>query len=417
MHAPKPGSPACFTTGLGNGKDFGKAFYMLSRRLLLCLLSATAVVLLAGCGSVSRSSTSTPTPTPGGPTPTPTPVSLVPSRFVYGIIDFEAEGGFFGGQIDPSSGKVSPVPGNPFANSLGQNIVIQVVPDPQGRFLYSLNLGASSFGIQFGEIGLGAYQINHTTGALTPVPGGKVIFPAQRGSLMAVDGTGHFLYQPDGPGIDIYSIDQSTGLLTAMGSSTAAAPVGDFSAASPDGRFFFNEGNNALEVFAVNQGTGQLTLAAPAVPTLGSGGPLTVSADSRFVYVSNMNEGTVSIFSIGPGGALTAVTGSPFRTDTAALGMSLSPDGKFLYMIFGTPQQAHLQGFAVNPANGSFVPIPGASINNAFTVNVDGSGRFAYVSQGQLVTYAIDPSTGALTVASQSAQPISDLPDNLVLTH
>ena len=75
-----------------------------------------------------------------------------------------------------------------------------------------------------------------------------------------------------------------------------------------------------------------------------------------------------------------------------------------------------MNGFAVNPATGTFTAIAGATVANATSINVDGSGKFAYVSQAQLVTFKIDPVTGALTVASQAVQPVSDIPNDIVLS-
>ena len=338
---------------------------------------------------------------------------MAASRFVYAIIDFEADG-YFGGSINSTTGAVSLIPGSPFNNALGQNIVLQVLSDPQGRFLYSLNLGASSFGIQFGQIGIGAYTINQSSGAIAPSPT-QIIFPAVRDAEMAIDASGHFLYQPDSGTIDTYSIDQTTGALTLLPAQPAAVPVGNFSAASPDGRFIVNEGNGLIEAFSINTATGQLTLAAPPIPTGGSGGPMTISADSRFIYVANTNESTVEVFNIGPAGVLAPTLGSPFAVDAKSAGITLSPDGRFLYLAFGSPDTGHVKGWAVNPDTGNFAPIAGASLSNANTINVDHSGLFAYVSQQKLVTYKVDPATGALTQVSQAAQPWSDAPDNVAL--
>lgn len=399
----------------------------------VALLSLVSLTLLMGCGSGSGKQASsgpapTPSPTPGAPNPTPSPSpapspspspspSLAASRFVYAIIDFEASGGYFGGSINRATGQVTQVPGNPIANALGQNIVLQVLPDPKGRFVYSLNEGASSFGNQFGQIGIGSYQVNQSNGALTPIANGTVIFPSVRVGLMAIDGSGHFLYQPDSGTMDTYSINQASGNLTLLPGQPASVPVGNFSASSPDGRFILNEGNGMIESFAVNNSTGQLTLTAPPVPTGGSGGPMIVSADSRFVYAANAGEGTVTVFSIGPAGILAPVLGSSFPVDTQAAGMSLSPDGRFLYIAFGSPDAGHVKGWAANPAAGTFTPIAGLNIANANTVNVDGLGKFAFISQGMLVTYKIDPNTGALTQVSQAAQPWSDAPDDIALVH
>ncbi len=388
--------------------------------LLVCILTVTFI----GCGGSSgRQVSSNPTPNPGtsgptpSPSPTPTPVAATPSRFIYAIIDFEADQGFFGGNIDPSSGKVAPVPGTPTANALGQNIVFQLLADPQGRFLYSLNLGASSFGIQLGQIGIGGYGIDRNTGALTPIPN-PIIFPAVRDQMLAIDGSGHFLYQANATNFDTYTIDQNTGALTLLPPSGNAIPIGSNSVVTPDGRFLVNEGNNLMEMEAIDSSSGQLTPASAAVSLGGSGGPLIVSPDSQFIYVANVNEATVSVFNISSGGVLSPVTGSPFTVDAQPAGLSLTPDGRFLYIVFGSPDLGHVKAWSVNPAGSSFAPIPGVQISNANTINVDGSGKFAYVSQQrQLVTYQLDPGSGALTAVSQAAEPWSDLPQNVVLTH
>ena len=96
--------------------------------------------------------------------------------------------------------------------------------------------------------------------------------------------------------------------------------------------------------------------------------------------------------------------------------MSFSPDGRFLYITFQNNLESHVKGFAVNAAAGTFTAIAGATVANATSINVDGSGKFAYVSQTQLVTFTIDPVTGALTMVSQTPQPLSDIPSDIVLS-
>jgi 6-phosphogluconolactonase (cycloisomerase 2 family) len=397
------------------------------RTKLLFLIFCTAIIspFLIGCGSVSNSGNSSqpasPTPTPISsqsptPTPTPTPSSAVPSSFIYGIEAFESDIGYAGGKINSTTGQVTPV--GAFDDSgLGQNIVIQLIADPQGRFLYSLNLGAFAVGMTIGNPGIAELQINQQTGALTRVAGSPIVFNSELFGELAIDGTGHFLYEPDAGSFDIYAIDQNTGALTKTTSVTAAPSIGNFTTTSPNGRFMFNASNDMVETLSVD-GNGNLALVQPPVLTGGSAigvvGQLAVSADNQFLYV--MNQGSISIFSIGATGTLTPVIGSPFVTDASASGMALTPDGTHVYIAFQGSTSV-VKGFTFNSAAGSFTPIAGAVISdNATSVTVDGSGKFAYISENFLLsTYSIDPATGNLILVSQAAQPVSENTQSVVV--
>jgi 6-phosphogluconolactonase (cycloisomerase 2 family) len=390
---------------------------MRPKLLFATLCTSTILLFFTGCGGVGVSGTSqpiapTPTPAPGAPTPTPAPVA---STFIYGIEAFESDIGYAGGHINSATGQVTSV-GTPFNDSgLGQNIVIQLISDPQGRFLYSLNLGASSFGIMFGQPGIAELQINRPSGTLTRVPGSPLVPPTELLGQMAIDKTGHFLYEPDAGSFDIYSIDQTTGLLTKTTAPMAAASIGNFTTISPDGRFLFNASNTAVETLSVDA-SGNLAVVQAPVPTggaaVGAVGQLTVSADSQFLYV--MNQGSISIFTIGSSGMLTPVVGSPFATDPAADGLALTPDDTHLYVAF---QSNVVEGFTVNPMAGTLTPVAGASITDrATSVTMDGSGKFLYVTENfQLSTFSIDPTTGNLTRVSQTALPISESTQSMVV--
>ncbi len=393
---------------------------MKTKLLFLILCTTTTLILFTGCGSVSSSSNVQPTPTPlnPSPSPSPTPAANTPSSFIYGIEAFESDIGYAGGQINSSTGQVTSV-GTPFDDSgLGQNIVTQLISDPQGRFLYSLNLGANAVGMQIGQPGIAELQINKQTGALTRVAGSPIVFTSQLLGMMAIDGTGHFLYQPDAGSFDIYSIDQNTGLLTRSTSVTPAASVGNFTTVSPDGRFLFNASDSTVETLSIDA-NGNLAVIQPPVLTggaaLGIIGQLTVSADNRFLFI--MNQGSVSVFGISSSGMLTPVVGSPFATDLGANGMALTPDGTHVYVAFQATGSNVVKGFTFNSAASTFTPIAGAVISdNATTVTVDGSGKFAYVSESFLLsTFSIDPATGNLTRVSQTAQPISENTQSMVV--
>jgi 6-phosphogluconolactonase (cycloisomerase 2 family) len=351
--------------------------------------------------------------------------SSSPSKFIYGGPGFE-NGSVSAGTIN-SNGSVSPVAGSPFDEGLGQSNTFEMIADPQGRFFYVLNGAASAAGMPLGNSGIAGFAINQQTGVLTHVPGSPLLFSQINNNIMAVDNTGHFLIQPNGAvntsstGFDVYSIDQSTGAIARTSSNSNAPPVGRFTAASTISPFIFNAGNGLVAAFSVNSSNGQLTI-VPGTPTStgGSAGPLAVTADGKFLYVANQQQGNVAIFSISSTGALIPVPGSPFTTTPLiAQRLALTPDGRFLY-IASSPQNnsnevSTVNGFAVNPSSGMFTPISGAVVTGVTTVNVDHSGKFAYISAVQnLTTYSIDPNTGALTKVAQTNAPSSDNPYDMV---
>ncbi len=321
-----------------------------------------------------------------------------------------------------SDASVSPVAGSPFSENLGTPSIIQIVPDPKGRFLYVLNVSASAAGGVIGRAGIGGFGINSVTGALTPAPGSPLVFSSDNSNLMAIDGTGQFLFEPNGlvgspgTGFNVYAIDQSTGALTLTSAISNASPIGSFTLASADGRFVFNAGNGLVEVFSISVPTGQL-LVVPGTPTstFGSAGPMAASRDGKFLYVANQAQGTVAVFSISATGALTLVSGSPFPIDIGAQFLTLTPNGAFLYVAATPNGGATIKGYTVNPSTGTFAPIAGAALSNFTTVTMDASGSFVYISRiGQLSTFTIDPVTGALTQVKQMTAPSSDDPNNVV---
>jgi 6-phosphogluconolactonase (cycloisomerase 2 family) len=347
------------------------------------------------------------------------------SKFIYGGPGFE-NGTVSAGMIN-SDGSVSQVNGSPFDDGMGQSNTFEMIADPQGRFFYVLNGAAAAGGMPLGNSGIGGFAINQQTGALTHVPGSPFLFSQPNSSIMVIDSTGRFLIQPNGSGsvastgFDVYSIDQSTGALTKTSSTSNAPPVGGFSVASPVNPFVFNAGNGLVAAFSVNSSNGQLTIVpGTPTPTGGSAGPMAVTADGKFLYVANQQQGNIALFSISSTGALTPVTGSPFTTTPlVAQRLALTPDGKFLYIASspqnGSNEVSTVNGFAVNPSTGMFTPISGAVVTGVDTVNVDHSGKFAYISTVQnLTTYSIDPNTGALTQVAHTNAPASDDPLDMV---
>src|SRR5215510_1558324 len=403
--------------------------------LLVLFLGSILLLVALGCaGSASQTTSMNPAPPSGGGSGSGgsgggsggsgggngggggggnNPASA--SRFIYGGPGFET-GSVQGGTINSSNGAVSPVAGSPFDEGMGQTNLLEITADTKGRFVYVLNISAFGAGMKIGDAGLCGFAINRQTGALSRVPGSPIRFSSDNDNRIAVDGTGHFLFEPNGQngsagaGFDIYSIDQSSGALTKTSSGSNAPAVGSFTVADSAGHFVFNSGNGLAEVFAMDSSSGQLTAAGAPMATAGSAGPLAISTDGKFLYVANQKEGTLAVFSVSSSGMLTPVTGSPFTLDNGPQFLTLTPDGKFLYIAFFTAAgSSSVKGYAVNPSAGTITPISNAVVNGASTVTVDLSGKFAYISSiGKLTTYSIDPTTGVLTPMSTTNAPSSD---------
>jgi 6-phosphogluconolactonase (cycloisomerase 2 family) len=112
------------------------------------------------------------------------------------------------------------VPSLPVGASSAKPGVGSVVVEPTGKFLYATN-------VSLGQIY--AFSIDPSTGLLTAVPtslpDGEVADPGAAPGELAVDISGKYLYCVTTPTagsgtINIYSIDSSTGLLTSVGSVT-----------------------------------------------------------------------------------------------------------------------------------------------------------------------------------------------------
>jgi len=215
--------------------------------------------------------------------------------------------------IDHSAGALTAIAGSPFATAGADS----VASDPAGHFLFVGNRNAGSISV---------FQINPTTGALVAAPGSPFFaFNLDFAALLAVDGTGKFLYVGQNlPPLPIYafSIDQNTGALSPVVGSpfslNVAAVRTDFL-----GKFAVgitgNTGDNHLYVFAIDPTTGALAAVNNSPFTTVASTPLNlqIHPSSQFVYSFGLDSNSVYTamegYAIDPTtGALTALAGSPF---------------------------------------------------------------------------------------------------------
>jgi 6-phosphogluconolactonase len=243
--------------------------------------------------------------------------------------------------INPTTGVLTPTtPATVPTGWLPQEIAI----DPLGRFVYTANTNDSTVSM---------FTINQSTGVLTPTTPATVstMLPGEVLSdpgFLTVDPAGKFLYvsalDSDGATVSMFTINQTTGLLTPTSPATVLTDGDPFQVVvAPSGKFAYVVNNfgggNAVSQYTVNPTTGILTLNTSSVVAAGSG-PTAIAVDptSSFAYVVNRGDNTVSMFTIDlTTGNLKLNSTAANPTATIATGtepfrITFDPTGKFVYV-------------------------------------------------------------------------------------
>ncbi len=309
-------------------------------------------------------------------------------------------------KVDNATGSLTAAAGSPFAAAgngspgglYGSNRVVAQL----GRYLYASNATSGT---------ISAFAIDPFTCSLTPVAASP--FPAEPfswGVSLATTPDGKYLDAGTAARVFAYAVAPDGSLSPlAPPTYTLSGPT-DGMKVSPDGRFLaIGTLNVGMTVFAIaadgslapvagspfavdprgtatgvdiNCASNLLFVAENYSPPLvdvfaiaddgslsPSGGTAytfpgglnsnvaVLSPDDRFLFVSNQSSKTITVASVGAGGSLTAVAGSPFAAGVyEPAGMATDAAGQFLYAAswYGT-----VAGFSVG-YDGSLNPVPGS---------------------------------------------------------
>lgn len=267
------------------------------------------------------------TPVPGSPFAAASylsPITIDPKgKFAYMEAVAGSNVSVLGFAIDSTSGSLAPVPGTPPSGGDLFHITI----DPTGKFAYVPDPSA----------GVLAFAIDGTTGTLTPIPGSP--FPALLAISVTIDPASKFAYVVDNScgfpadgTVTGFTID-SSGALTQIGSPFPAGGCPQSMTMHPTGRFTYVVTPGSVLGYSIDGTTGALS-AGPGSPFQGGSGPfpLTIDSTGRFAYITN---GVPGVFGGAPGvwalaidpitGTLTPVVGSPFPTGTNPQSVTLTP--------------------------------------------------------------------------------------------
>jgi 6-phosphogluconolactonase len=285
-----------------------------------------------------------------------------------------------------------------------------MVSDQAGKFLFSCNLYSSS---------TEAFSINAGSGTLTPISGATFPISGFGGCTLSIDPTDKFLYIADSAGVWGFTVNSTTGALSAMaGSPFSDGSVLRESVMDPHGKFLYAISNNTIQntisVFSIDSSSGALTPVMGSPFQLPIGGPtysVAVHPSGDFLYVSFPQTEQIAAWSIDAStGVVTLVPGSPFASGLASgdapNSLFVVPSGDFLYALSGG---ATVFGFSIDTNSGTLSTVNGSP----FTLStgyfaIDPSSQFLYAANGNADTvggFNINSSTGALTAFTTPPVP------------
>jgi 6-phosphogluconolactonase len=299
----------------------------------------------------------------------------------------------------------------------GATVIVSVscgtVGTALGRFAYAVNSTAGT---------LSGYTIDATTGALTALRGSPATVRGSSALQQAlIDPSGSFLYVVDSGanGIFAYQINQSTGsgqLITGSPFATGKAPVSLTFDYTGTYLYVANNTDSTISGYSVAVATGALTPIAGS-PFAISGtnpGPRQIIAAGAYLFAVNSNTSSVDVFSIVQGtGALTEVgNGSPYATDTGPHSLAIDPTGRVLYTAnLGPAGAGSISAFTLDLSSGMLTPVAGNPLpipvlNN---ITVDSKSRFLFVTEaaGVAVYPIINTATGVLDPTPVSGSPFA----------
>jgi len=236
-----------------------------------------------------------------------------------------------------------------------------------------------------------------------------------------------------------------SGILTSKDTVTPVSTPVAIAVSPSSGALFVASGTTSATLTAYPLSSGAIGSAASQIPLTipGFGGDtiiptaITVLANSKAVYVtaydqsaynpggstsSTANPGWVFGFTVGSGGALTPVAGSPWKSGVKPSGIAADPTNRFVYitdfasnqLIAYTIQSGSVLNFLING--------PFSTGSEPTAITIDPRGKFIYVSNSlsnSVSAYVIDLATGtpsaAVNVAGSSVNATDTQPVAVVV--
>ena len=288
--------------------------------------------------------------------------------------------------------------------------VITVIPGT-ANFAYLASSGNNTLN-QFGVTAATAPYLTAlnpaTTGAVSP---GQVVVDPNGLYAYSIDSTSSKVY--------LYDISQSGTTTPAPGTltlrTTATAVVagsagGNIIAIDPTGRYLYvsDETGNTIYGFTISQTDGTLTaiagLGASFTTNLNAPSDLVIDRTGTFVYAVNNGNATVSEYTIGAGGALTA--GSVTSSGTAPVFASIDSVNPAAQILIVPGGDSTISTYTIDATTGALTavgtPTTVTGSTALYEAVADPTGAYLYIadsgstSTGSIYSYNIDSTTGII---------------------
>jgi len=295
------------------------------------------------------------------------------SHFVYAAIPAANQLAAFRG--DPYSGVLTQLSGSPY--SVGDGVRALAL-HPSGKFLYASNPGQNEDDISLFTI--------QSDGTLSEVPPRTAAGTSP--TLLAMDPAGAYLYVGNALSNDIsvFSIASGTGVLSPITESTFHINLPPTNMQiSPSGNYLYisapSSPTGVIAIFSLSSGVP--TFAGTVATADNNPTGLAIDPSGSYLYTTNTSANSISIFSIGSNGALTAVAGSPLAGASLAQpdAVLVDPAGQYLYVAnLGSPSD--IGSFSITAGTGfpaAITDSPFGSEAEPSTLAIDPSGKYLYV--------------------------------------
>lgn len=249
-----------------------------------------------------------------------------PENFLYVANDVSSD--IYAYAINTGTGALSSIGTRSGSPNWSQPTAITV--DRLGKFLYLVSTGTNA---------LAVYAINAVTGTLSIVNSSIALSP----SAVTLHPSGRFAYVTfsgtNGNSVSSFAVDATTGTLTFVGTATTGSTPSSITV-DPSGKFAYvtNSLSNNVSVYSVDQTSGLLTGVGAPVAAGSHPNEVVVEPLGKFAYVVNSTSHNVSVYAIDQSTGMLSSVGTPVDAGTFGTfptAIAVDPSGHFVYVTNG----------------------------------------------------------------------------------